>query len=76
MALAGFIIGFLLASRRVRNAIWLLAGLVWFRLDPLDALTWLGIVLAGMLAWELACARAATGEARSVQLDSQADVLE
>ena len=35
-----------------RRVIFWLAILVWIVADPLDAMRWFGIVLAGMLAWE------------------------
>ena len=55
MALLGFTAAlvFLLSLRGVRSAIWLLLAYAWFRSDPLDALLWIGIAAAGMLAWRL-----------------------
>ena len=74
MAGIGFIVGFLLAFRSVRNAIWVFAAYVWFRSEPLDFLLWIGVALGCALAWSLV-RRAADG-ARSEGLPRQAGVLD
>lgn len=59
MAGIGFIVGFLLSFRGVRNAVWVLAVCIWLRSDPAGALAWLGAALAGMSAWALLRGRGA-----------------
>ncbi|MDE0625478.1 MAG: hypothetical protein OXH99_03695 [Bryobacterales bacterium] len=74
MAGIGFIVGFLLSFRGVRSAVWILAICVWFRRDPLDALLWLGVALAGVLAWNLLWG--AAGHAGPEKLGRQTGVLD
>ena len=70
----GFIFGFLLTFRSVRNAVWVLAAYLWFRGDPIDFLLWLGVALGCALAWSLL--RAAAEDAGYRNPRRQAAVLD